>query len=63
MKKGVSRLAKLKLPPVERQKIAKNLSRKATSWTGAFQLCDGIADRRAGWLAKVAHAYQHGPMA
>jgi hypothetical protein len=61
MKKGVSRLAESKLPTVERQKIAKNLRRKVTSWTGAFQLCDGIADRRAGWLAKVQHAYHDGP--
>ena len=61
MKKGVLRLEKSKLPPVERQKIAKNLRRKLTSWTGAFQLCDGIADRRAGWLAKVQHAHNHGP--
>ena len=63
MKKGVLRLEKSKLPPLERQKIAKNLRRKVTSWTGAFQLCDGIADRRAGWLTKIAHAYQHGPKA
>jgi hypothetical protein len=63
MKKGVLRLEKSKLPPVERQKIAKNLRRKLTSWTGAFQLCDGIADRRAGWLAKVQHAYNHGAKA
>ena len=61
MKKDVLRLDKSKLPPVERQKIAKNLRRKVTSWTGAFQLCDGIADRRAGWLTKIQHAYHHGP--
>ena len=60
MKKGVCRLEKSKLPPVERQKIAKNLRRRVTSWAGAFQLCDGIADRRAGWLSKVQHAYHHG---
>jgi hypothetical protein len=60
MKKGVLRLEKSKLPPVERQKIAKNLRRKVTSWTGAFQLCDGIADRRAGWLSKIQNAGNHG---
>ena len=63
MKKGVSRLEKSKLPPVERQKMAKNLRRKVTSWAGAFQLCDGIADRRDCWLAKLQHAYNHGPKA
>jgi hypothetical protein len=63
MKKEVSRLEKSKLPPLERQKTAKNLRRKVTSWTGAFQLCDGIADRRAGWLAKVQHAYNDGSTA
>jgi hypothetical protein len=60
MKKGVLRLEKSKLPPKERQKIAKNLQRKVKSWTGAFGLCDGIADRRNWWLAKVQHANNHG---
>jgi hypothetical protein len=60
MTTGLLRLQKSKLPPPQRLVKASNLRRKVRSWTGQFQLCDGIADQRAYWLSKIGHAYHQG---